>query len=117
MNVRAVLLGAALFGGGLLLGAAPTTGQEDAPQSAEQAYMQAGEKMNKEMMKPMSGDADRDFAMMMIAHHQGALDMANVELQYGKDPELRAKAQKIIDDQSAEIDTLQRWLKDHKQVQ
>lgn len=117
MTIRRTLLAAAILGLGLLLGAAPGGAGDDSAQSPGQAYMQAGEKMNREMMKPMSGDADRDFANMMIAHHQGAIDMANVELRYGKDPELRAMAQKVIDDQGKEIDALQRWLKDPKRVQ
>ena len=57
---------------------------------ATKEYMAAHEKMMKEMMRPMTGDADKDFVMMMIPHHQGAIDMANVEIKYGKDPVLVA---------------------------
>ena len=45
---------------------------------------------------PMSGDPDVDFAHMMIPHHQGAIDMAQVELARGKDPQLREMAEDII---------------------
>jgi len=48
------------------------------------------------MNMELSGNADKDFAAMMIPHHQGAIDAAKVELQYGKDPMLRKMAQKII---------------------
>jgi hypothetical protein len=62
--------------------------------------------MNKMMMdmtvKP-SGDIDRDFAAMMIPHHQGAIDMAQAELRYGKNEQLRRIAQEIIVDQLQEI--------------
>lgn len=62
------------------------------------------------MMKP-TGNADRDFVMMMIPHHQGAIDMAKVELKYGKDPGIRKMAQKIITDQQKEIAEMQAWMK------
>lgn len=50
----------------------------------------------REMMMEPSGNPDHDFAMMMIPHHQGAIDMAKIELQYGKDPLLRGMAEKIV---------------------
>lgn len=53
-------------------------------------------------IKP-SGDIDRDFAAMMIAHHQGAIDMAQAQLRYGKNEQLRRIAQEIIVDQMQEI--------------
>jgi len=82
---------------------------------ASRAYMEAMRKMNQDMMgKPMTGDADRDFATMMMTHHQGAMDMARVELDHGKDPTLKKMAQKVIDDQSKEIKELQGWLQKHQ---
>ena len=50
-----------------------------------------------------SGDVDRDFAAMMIPHHQGAIDMAQAELRYGRNEQLRRIAQEIIVDQQQEI--------------
>jgi uncharacterized protein (DUF305 family) len=50
-----------------------------------------------------SGDIDRDFAAMMIAHHQGAIEMAQAQLRYGKNEQLRRIAQEIIIDQMQEI--------------
>ena len=60
-------------------------------------------RMHAAMEIPFSGDPDRDFARMMIPHHQGAIDMALVELRYGKDERLRRLAQEIIVDQQQEI--------------
>ena len=60
-------------------------------------------RMHAAMNVPFSGDADRDFARMMIPHHQGAIDMALVELRYGKDARLKRLAQEIIVDQQQEI--------------
>jgi uncharacterized protein (DUF305 family) len=62
---------------------------------------------------PMGGDADRDFVMMMIPHHQGAVDMAKALLLYGKDPELRNLAQQIVTDQQNEINIMTAWLQYH----
>ena len=64
---------------------------------------------------PMSGNPDVDFAMMMRAHHQGAIDMAQVELDTGKDPAMRNAAKKIIAAQKKEIAEFDRWLAKHKQ--
>jgi uncharacterized protein (DUF305 family) len=49
----------------------------------------------------------------MIPHHQGAIDMARVELANGKDPALRTMAQDIIKAQEGEIATLKGWLSTH----
>jgi uncharacterized protein (DUF305 family) len=76
---------------------------------AMKEYMAAHEQMMKEMMKPMSGDPDKDFVMMMIPHHRGAIDMANVEIKYGKDPVLVALAKKIIEAQKPEIEAMEEW--------
>jgi len=60
-------------------------------------------RMHRAMNVPFTGDADRDFARMMIPHHQGAIDMALVELRYGKDERLKRLAQEIIVEQQQEI--------------
>ncbi len=62
---------------------------------------------------PMTGDVDHDFVVMMIPHHQGAIDMAKSELSYGKDPAMRRLAEEIIVDQKSEIDVMNLWLKKH----
>ena len=60
-------------------------------------------RMHVAMEVSFSGDVDRDFARMMIPHHQGAIDMALAELRYGKDKRLKRLAQEIIVDQQQEI--------------
>ena len=81
---------------------------------AGQAMMQSMQKMQQGMMGvPLSGNADRDFVAMMIPHHQGAIDMARVELQYGKDPTLRRMARGIITAQQKEIREMQQWEAKH----
>lgn len=64
-------------------------------------------RMHMAMMVPPSGDPDRDFAAMMIPHHQGAIEMAEAELRYGKDERLRRLAQGIIVEQRQEIAVMQ----------
>nr|WP_295106918.1 DUF305 domain-containing protein [uncultured Caulobacter sp.] len=60
-------------------------------------------RMMTDMHVPSSGDVDRDFVAMMIPHHQGAIDMAVAQIQYGKDPVLKRIAQEIIVEQQQEI--------------
>ncbi len=74
--------------------------------------------MHKSMMGGMksmesmkgSGDIDHDFAMMMKMHHQSALDMANIQLQQGKDAKMRSMAKDIIKSQTKEIKEFDKWL-------
>jgi hypothetical protein len=63
----------------------------------------AMDRMMSAMRVHPTGDVDRDFAAMMIPHHQGAIDMAVAELRYGANPQLKRIAQEIIVDQQQEI--------------
>jgi uncharacterized protein (DUF305 family) len=73
--------------------------------------MQAMDRMHRDMSVVPSGDPDRGFVAMMIPHHQGAVDMAKVELQFGKNPILGRLAQGIIVEQLQEIEVMQRELR------
>ncbi len=67
--------------------------------------------MNMNMMQGMmKKDPDVAFACGMIAHHMGAISMAQVELKHGDNAETKVKAQKIIDDQTKEIKELTAWV-------
>jgi uncharacterized protein (DUF305 family) len=76
--------------------------------------MQSMQKMHQDMIKtPLTDNADHDFVAMMIPHHQGAIDMARTELQYGKDPMLLRMANEIVAAQEKEIREMQQWQSDH----
>ena len=70
--------------------------------------------MDKMKAMTMSGNIDKDFAMMMIPHHESAIKMAENEISHGKHLALKKIAQKIIDDQTREIDELKTWLDKNK---
>ena len=63
----------------------------------------AMEQMMKVMAIPPSGDVDRDFVAMMIPHHASAIAMAQAELRYGKNEQLRRMAQEIVVTQQQKI--------------
>jgi DUF305 family protein family protein len=110
-------LGAALSLAAVFVRESPFHSHRDAPPMSEgnPAATQMNDamaRMHRDMAMPSSGDSDRDFAAMMIPHHQGAVDMARIELQSGKDPVLRRLAQGIIVEQLQEIDVMRRQLKD-----
>lgn len=64
--------------------------------------------MNREMLAKPTGDVDHDFVDVMIAHHQGAIDVARAEPKYGHNSKLRQLAQKIVDSQKQEIAIMRR---------
>ena len=76
--------------------------------SAEEApFLLENDKAMTTMMDEMSikptGDVDHDFVAMMVPHHQGAIDMAQAELRYGHNEQLRRIAQEIVVEQQQEI--------------
>jgi hypothetical protein len=91
------VVGLALIGAATSLAANP----EEAPFLAENDAAMA--KMMAAMEIKPSGDVDRDFVAMMVPHHQGAIDMAQAELRYGHNEQLRRMAQEIIVTQQQEI--------------
>lgn len=120
MNAKTLFLGAALS----LAFTLPALAQEadhsahqgmtmDAPADgtpSTQAFIDANAKMHAAMAIDFTGNADVDFVRGMIAHHQGAIDMAKVELEHGKDADIRKLAQDVITAQEGEIAMMKEWL-------
>jgi hypothetical protein len=77
------------------------------PSAAETSFLAENQTAMDKMMAAMdvkpAGDVDQDFVAMMIPHHQGAIDMAQAELRYGHNEQLRRIAQEIIVEQQQEI--------------
>jgi uncharacterized protein (DUF305 family) len=74
---------------------------------SEAAFLAQNDAAMNKMMAGMAakptGDVDHDFVAMMVPHHQGAIDMAQAELRYGHNQQLKTIAQEIIVDQIKEI--------------
>jgi uncharacterized protein (DUF305 family) len=87
------------------------TAAMDHGKMGSQALMESNNRMMKAMQDmQMTGEMDKDFATMMIDHHQGAVDMAKAQLEHGTDPAMRKMAEDIIASQEKEIALFQEWL-------
>ncbi len=118
--------GALMLAVGLLVGSVttmalhPSVGSAQGMGSMSMGAKSAGDtQMNAAMNKmsdsmateKLTGIQDRDFMIMMIPHHQSAVDMAKIELRRGTHPALKALARDIIRSQDREIGQMHAWLK------
>ncbi len=92
-------------------GLAAVLAAELSPGSA--ALTEANGRMHHAMNIEMTGDVDTDFVRSMIPHHEGAVEMARIVLEYGKDPEIRKLAEGIVKAQESEIAFMNGWLAEH----
>ncbi len=105
---------------------AQTTTTPNRPAAMPHAQMQKGmmgsDDMKKSMMMgmdgmnkmTMTGDIDKDFAMMMKIHHQQAVDMSEMQISHGKSPAMKTMARQIITAQKKEIAKFDQWLAQQK---
>ena len=118
--MRLLVLTAAL----LALTACDVAGRDEAPvqataeataasgrTAAQQAFAKANNRMHAAMAE-IPADPDEAFMRGMLAHHRGAVEMAEVELAHGQDEQARGLAQRIIDAQQVEIAEMEAWLAD-----
>lgn len=76
----------------------------------------ANDKMHGSMSIRYSLDADYDFMRAMLAHHEGAVDMAKIELKYGKDEKAQKLAKNIIRAQIREIKMMKFWIAEYEKA-
>ncbi|MDO7887828.1 DUF305 domain-containing protein [Hymenobacter cheonanensis] len=99
----------------LALARQPPAGQEYRPGNAQDPFVRRITAALAPLRQPppLPGTLDADFATIMQVHHQTGVALAQTELAYGKDAEVRNAARQIVRDEQAEIKQYQRWLKAH----
>ena len=68
--------------------------------------------MNKELEGLSGDDYDKAFIEMMIAHHEGAVDMAELSVERAKHDEIKQLSREIIEAQEREIEEMTQWQTD-----
>jgi uncharacterized protein (DUF305 family) len=87
------------------------TGTITAEQPSTKAFKAANDRMHRDMDIAFSGNPDVDFVRGMIPHHEGAVAMARVVIEFGKNEQTRKWAADIIREQKREIDEMESWLR------
>jgi uncharacterized protein (DUF305 family) len=89
-----------------------------AADETEAPFLKENDAAMSRMMAAMAvqptGDVDRDFVATMVPHHQGAIEMAQAQLRYGKNEQLRRLAQQIIVEQTQEIAVMRLAIEDSR---
>ena len=118
MRLIALLAVASLWGCGAAQETAPGSGEAhdgamhevgEMRTPAQRAFAEANARMHAAMSE-IPPDADEAFVRGMLAHHRGAVEMAEVELAHGTDPPARELARTIIAAQTDEIAQMEAWL-------
>ena len=79
------------------------------PTEADQAFAASEAEMHRLMAEASGATLDQSYIAKMIAHHQGAVAMAEVALRDSRDPEVRRMAQAVVDAQTREIAEMRAW--------
>ena len=102
--IHVVPIAALVTAGSMMIGVAAELS------AGSKALEAANADMHQAMAVEMTGDVDIDFMRAMIPHHEGAVEMAKIVIENGKDPEVRKLAEEVIKAQEAEIAFMKEWL-------
>ena len=109
--IRAALVASAIFA--LMSNAAFAQAASAPDTQAAPAFKAADDTMMRHMQMTPTGNTDQEFVAGMIPHHQGAVAMAKIELQYGKDPAMRRLAHNIVKSQDSQVALMKAWQAKH----
>ena len=84
-------------------------GHDTGGTSGDKAFAASETAMHADMAAASGATIDQAYIAKMIAHHRGAVAMADVALAESKDPEVRRMAQAVKDAQTREIAEMQAW--------
>ena len=84
-------------------------GSSSGPTAGDQAFAASEAEMHRLMAAASGGTVDQAYIAKMIAHHEGAVAMAEVALRDSRDPEVRRMAQAVVDAQTREIAEMRAW--------